>query len=148
VTGSDRLKDHPTFTQALADTLSATVGQATVPVDTPIDTGWVNIALTPPFVAQSASEVPQVRRIGIMTYARGGWSSTGMSASANFNVGTVPAGFWPKGRNALFRYATSGGGTSGGGLVQTSDGTVQVRTGGTLASYYFFPAGLFWFMDS
>lgn len=40
---SQPIRDIPTFTQALSDTLSATVGGATIPPDETLDTGWVDI---------------------------------------------------------------------------------------------------------
>lgn len=106
------------------------------------DTGWVNITTSGGFAIQ---DQPQVRRIGGVVYARGGWSNTGMSINSVHNVGTLPAGFEPAGTSIGIRWTTSTGATSGTGFVLTT-GAVQVRTGGALSAYYQF-GGNAWLID-
>lgn len=99
------------------------------------DTGWVNVTVAGGFAAQ-AGDAPQVRRIGNIVYARGGWSNTGMAINTTHNVGTIPAGSRPLG-NVVGRAGTSTGATQATMFV-TPAGAVQIRTGGALSAYYLF----------
>ncbi|GAA0639720.1 hypothetical protein GCM10009547_49530 [Sporichthya brevicatena] len=98
------------------------------------DTGWQDVTTLPGFAIQ---QQPQVRKIGDVIYMRGGWSNTGLSATTNHNVGTVPVGFRPPDgtHDLIIRAGTSGGNSSGVFFVSAS-GNVQLRTSSTLGSYY------------
>lgn len=99
------------------------------------DTGWTDITISAGFAAQG-TDTPQVRKIGGIVYARGGWANTGMAINNTYSVGTLPAGFLPA-RNIVGRWGTATGATSGT-LFITTAGVVQVRTGGALSTYYLF----------
>lgn len=99
------------------------------------DTGWVNISVAPGFAAQG-SPGPQVRRLGIVVYSRGGWQGTGLSANGTSTVGTLPVGFRPVVAAHIIRAGTTVGGASAGMFVNTN-GSIEIRVGPTVTGYYF-----------
>lgn len=100
------------------------------------DTGWVDIEITSPFAIISASEKPQIRKIGAVVYARGGWTNTSMSTSSTHAIGTVPLGYRPD-QNIISRAGTSNG-NADASLFVAANGEVSIRTNSTLSSYYKF----------
>jgi hypothetical protein len=96
------------------------------------DTGWTNIAVNSGF---SANGTPAVRKINGIVYLRSGFGNTGVTAAAaGFLVGTIPAGFRPE----ASQYARAGVDTGDGQgmFVINPTGTIELRTGATLRSYY------------
>jgi hypothetical protein len=92
------------------------------------DTGWIDIAISSGFTSQG-TEKPQVRLINGIVYSRGGWSGTGITVSANTDIGTVPAGYRPT-QNVIWRAGSASGAAVAELFVQSS-GVVQVRMGPT-----------------
>lgn len=110
------------------------------------DTGWVNVTIGSGFAAQSG-QTPQVRRIGSVIYARGGWGSAGIaSANTGYDVGTIPAGFRPPRTSQAV--ATGSSAARFGRLeITPSTGNVRLLTGPDLSTYYLFSAGSAWTND-
>jgi hypothetical protein len=104
------------------------------------DTGWVDIAVQSGFGAQGNGEQPQVRRIGSVVYARGGWSGTGIVAAntSYTQVGVIPEGFRPV-VNRPMRAGTNAGAVEAS-IIALANGNVDIRTGATLSPYYFLPS--------
>ena len=96
------------------------------------DTGWLDVMVSPGFAIQG-TERPQVRRVGQTVFSRGGWNSTGITASASFNIGTLPAGFSPT-QNVLWQAGVQAGGISAQMFIG-SNGVVSIRVGTTVPSY-------------
>lgn len=109
------------------------------------DTGWTDVTILAGFAAQG-TDTPQVRRYGGRIEMRGGWSNTGLSTGATFNVGTIPSGFRPSGRNAISRCATSNGASAATMFVNAGTGNVQIRTNSALSGYYLVPSGFYWYV--
>ena len=93
------------------------------------DSGWVDISVQAGYTIQG-TEKPQVRKVNGVVYSRGGWSSTGMTASSTQDpIGTVPAGYRPT-QNVIHR----AGSTSGAAVAElfiNSAGNVSARIGAT-----------------
>lgn len=144
--GSDynQVNRFPEWTQLLAAKLYAALAAGPPVGGSPItDTGWVDIDILGSYTAISTAERPQVRRIGSVCYCRGGWSDDAMVASANNDVGQLPAGFAPI-NNAPQRIATQNA-TQDGILFIVNSGLVQLRTNSTLSPYYI--ASAVWVVD-
>lgn len=99
------------------------------------DTGWVDVAISSGYAAQSPSEKPQVRRVRGFVHLRGGWSNSGVTVSSTHSVGTIPAGFRPD-MNVFGRSGTSTGASDASVLI-TSGGVLQLRTNSAISAYYF-----------
>lgn len=107
------------------------------------DSGWVNITM---FAGRAAlPETPQVRKIGKVVYAKGGWDNTGLaSPNTTYQVGTIPVGYRP----ATFMGITPGlssAGSTGRGTI-SSAGAVLMETGGTVATQWRLD-GMSWLVD-
>ena len=100
-----------------------------------VDTGWVNVAVTAPYIEQP-NYTPQVRRIGAIVYFRGGWNAQGMSTSTSYDVGILPVPMRPL-ITTYFTLGTNNPNNPGLGILWT-DGRVQVRTASSMSSYYLF----------
>jgi hypothetical protein len=74
--------DRETAAKAYADTLLAA------------DSGWQSVTVSGG-KAGIAGAPPMVRKVGKVVYARGGWSNTGITASTQATVGTIPVGYRP-----------------------------------------------------
>lgn len=124
--------------------------QANVPVDmrelaeatdalltAPGDTGWVAVSINAGFGPLSG-QPPMVRRIGKIVYAKGAFSSTGITTAAPYAVGAVPTGYRPSG-DVLTRSGTDKG-TSAATLIIGANGAVSLRTNGTASTFYGFAA--------
>jgi hypothetical protein len=110
------------------------------------DTGWVTCTLNSGFAWQgtSGSEAIQVRNKFGVIYIRGAVTSTGITTNGTFTVASLPPGFAPP-KNVVNRCGTSSGAAAATAFV-TSTGDLQIRTNGTLSSYYFF-GGFTWLLD-
>jgi hypothetical protein len=101
------------------------------------DTGWVDVTVSGGFAAMAGAEKPQVRKIGPVVYLRGGWSNTGIAAAnTTYTVGTVPSGYRPPSGCPTVGACGSSVGAAIAGLHIDTAGSVQIRTSGTLGSYY------------
>lgn len=100
------------------------------------DTGWINISVTAPFTQLSPGERPQIRKIGAIVYARGGWSNTNMAINNTHVVGLIPLGYRPD-QNVIARAGTDHGNRSASMFV-SANGEVSIRCSDTLSSYYKF----------
>lgn len=101
------------------------------------DSGWVDIPVASGFAAMAGVEKPQVRKIGKRVSVRGGWTSTGMSASGTHTVaaiGAIPVGYRPP-INDVGGAGSSTGSAAAVGFVG-SDGSIQLRLTSTLGGYY------------
>lgn len=100
------------------------------------DTGWLDVTVLSGFAGINATEKPQVRRIGKLCKMRGGFSNTGMSINTTHTAGELPAGFPPPPVvNTQAALNSSVAPALAAGFV-TALGEIQVRTSGTLGSYY------------
>jgi hypothetical protein len=126
---ADQLAAYPATDKAAAERLDALL----------FDTGWVAVTVNAGFAAQSGF-APQVRRIGSVVYARGGISPTGISVSVSIaGVMTLPAGYWPT-MTVHVRAGTSSGATAATFIINQANGTIDIRTNATLATYYLLPS--------
>jgi hypothetical protein len=112
--------------------------------DLPADSGWVNVTIAAGFAAQG-TEIPQVRKIGNVVQARGGWSNTGMpDPNTTYSVGTIPAGYRPAAGYPVrgFPGMTSAGST--GRMVIDDSGAVTINTGGAVAGFFMMTGVFTW----
>ena len=100
------------------------------------DTGWKNLgALASGYTANGT---PQVRRIGKTVRALNGVQATGLTAS------TVYAGIWPAGSipadcrpdRQQYQLCTTSSGNVNGLVVINTDGSIDLRTGSVMSSYF------------
>jgi len=108
----------------------------TKPITPVVDTGWVNVPVSAGFGPDSVN-LPRVRKIGNVVYARGAWNNTGLNASNTYSVGTIPAGFEPVG--AFFLAAgTNAGNITASFLVGSGTGNgIQLRVGPVVGTAYY-----------
>lgn len=107
------------------------------------DSGWVNVTVNAGF-AISSGNTPQVRKIGNVVYARGGVAATGIAINAAHNVMVVPVGYRPL-ATANWRAGTNSGASEGSMFLNPANGTIDIRTNGTLATWYLMTAS--WLID-
>lgn len=107
------------------------------------DSGWVAVTTTSPAVAISGA-APQVRKIGKMVIARGGWTNGGQTANTTTASGTIPSGYRPSQQQEAVPGMSSAGST--GKLIIATTGVVSVAAGGTVAGYFRMDA-LVWTVD-
>jgi hypothetical protein len=79
------------------------------------------------------ASAPQVRKIGSVVYARGGWSSTGISAGSN-TAGTIPSGYRPT-QQLIFTPGMSAAGSQGR-MAIGSDGVVEIDATASVATQW------------
>lgn len=113
-----------------------------------LDSAWVDVTVSSGFVPQAGAEKPQVRKLGKLVVARGGWlagAGNGVTAvNSSYNVGVIPAGYRPA--TPIVGAAGSSAGNAVCGLHVQADGIVQLRTAATLGAYYNM-GGRAWFTD-
>ncbi|MBN9139268.1 MAG: hypothetical protein J0H23_00420 [Micrococcales bacterium] len=100
----------------------------------PSDTGWVNLQIASGYAAISSGEHPKIRLKDGVLYFRGGWSNTGLTASAVHDVGTVPSSFTIV-ENILIQGSSSNGASDATVRIATTR-SIQIRTGTSVGSYY------------
>lgn len=128
---ADLASAYPTVSQELATDLEGLLA----------DSGWVTVPTRATFVNNGT---PQVRKIGNQVYARNGWTNATMAINTAYTVADIPAGYRPN--TAMYVAVAGSTGATLGSIVIGSDGTVIVRTGGALASYYRIDC-LVWLVD-
>lgn len=116
----DALSHTPAWSQQLAQALSDTVGQAPVPPDEVVDTGWVDVPLLNGFVNTDLNRPVQNRRKAGIVYWRGFTTtpSTYVAGSwikmANYDASAWPATQQPypltKSSDAMFQVDFRGNG--------------------------------------
>lgn len=98
------------------------------------DTGWVSIATNIGFAPEDTN-LPQVRKIGKVVYARGGWDNTGIAVSTTYAaIGVIPEDFRPA-ETVLFAPGMSSGAAQATMRIEPN-GNVALRTGPVGSSYY------------
>jgi hypothetical protein len=138
---------------ATVDSIVTALGNAGIPpADLPAliaagwfsDSGWQSITVAGGFAA--TTQAPQVRKIGKIVVARGGWSNTGVTASTTHtNVGTIPSGYRPSSGLDLAP-GLSAAGTSSARLSIATTGVVTLQTSGSVAAYFRLD-GVTWTVD-
>lgn len=125
---ADNLNTYPATDKASAERLDALL----------YDTGWVAVTVNAGYAA-AAGNLPFVRRIGSVVYAKGGVDGTGLAVSTTKGgVMTIPAGFRPPATN--FQRAGTNTGNAAATLFVQPTGMVDVRTNATLGTLYTFTA--------
>lgn len=130
---TDLLANYPTQDKAQADRLEVLL----------YDTGWVAVTISAGFAADAGGP-PQVRRIGKIIYCRGGWNATGVGATGDFNVGTIPDGWRPTSVGVMCAIAGSAG-PSPGRFDFAVSGVIRMRV--TTAAGYYKLVGYSWTTD-
>jgi hypothetical protein len=97
------------------------------------DTGWKNCTIASGFGA-NGSQLPRARVMYGIVYLDGGFSATGMSTGGNHTVGSLPSAI--AGPASTLALASGSAGNNTGVNVLSPGGSIIVRPGGTLASYY------------
>lgn len=110
-------------------------GGQSATLDGEVDTGWLDIAVSATFAAMAGTEKPQARKIGNKVWLRGGFTNAGITATANFNVGTLPTGTYPP-VNMVVGIGGSSAAASASANINTTTGVIQLRTSATVGSYY------------
>lgn len=127
------------------------VGSVRGPMGAITDSGWIDVTVNSPYVPQGTLQAPQVRKIGSMVYARGGIGNAGLAINATYgSVLTIPSGYRPpsgptRGGAQVFSAGSSAGVSTAHWFVNPT-GSVDIRVGGTLGSYYFW-SGANWSVD-
>lgn len=106
------------------------------------DSGWVNITVTAPTAAHT--QAPQVRKIGRLVVARGGWSSTGLTANTGTAAGAIPTGYRPSSTLEVAPGMSSAGSTGKASIATT--GVVTLAPGGTVPGFFRLD-GVTWTVD-
>ena len=139
--------DAVTPLQTLLNTGQASVSTQIGPLKTSaFDTGWVNCI--PGSGSTLHSRPAQVRRIGKMIFARGGFAPTSGSYSGTVNVGTVPANSSGLSLRpddiALFLSIGNTIANSGGRSYVNTDGSIIMNVYAGTAAQLEFPVGTTW----
>lgn len=130
---ADAMNAYPAADKAQAERLDALL----------FDSGWVAVTVSAGFAA-AAGAPPMVRRIGSVVYARGGWSSTGITTAAIYAVGSCPSGYRPS-LDVIARAGTDKG-TAAASLFVAPGGGISLRTNGTASALFYF-GGQAWPID-
>lgn len=117
--GSDSINVTPAWTQSLADTLAATVGQGTTPPDEIVDTGWLDCTLDQNR-GHRPGYFPQARRIGKVVYFRGHMNNNGLTKGTP-RLFTLPNGLQPTMETRWIGFRTTEAATPFGGWFSPSD---------------------------
>jgi hypothetical protein len=109
------------------------------------DSGWVAITNSGTI---RTGYTPQVRKIGKLVIARGGWTTSGQTANTTAAVGTIPSGYRPSTGQATMEMqpGMSSAGSLGKILVTNSTGVVSTVVGGTPPGYMVLD-GMSWTTD-
>lgn len=129
MTGDQAVYRTPDYTQALADALGDTVGNAQPPDDRPVDSGWVDCTVLSPYNHRSIEFRPQVRRTrDNLVYFRGQMSHTNIPSGGSTPIIQVPTGFWPAFEVRWIGFQTARAATPFGGWVRVDDGMIYIQT--------------------
>ncbi|MGL3804727.1 hypothetical protein ACSYDW_01380 [Paeniglutamicibacter sp. R2-26] len=112
--------------------------------DISTNTGNINCTIKPGFTMQGGRP-PTARKDGNRTYLNWGINGAGFTASAGSIFATLPPGFAPT--DWKYFPITSNSVAAAGMLIVRSNGDLELRTSGTVGTYYIFDA-VSWFTDS
>lgn len=106
---------------------------------TQYNTGWIACSIIGTTYAHQGNDVVEIRREGKNVEMRWGISSAGLSANANHDVLTFPAGYGFE--PASFKYfpiASNNVPSNGNAVIDNVNRKISVRTGGSVGAYYMF----------